>query len=71
MLKSLESAFLEEIDQTAIAQLEKWSYVDSVDKAAPLIFHLWMKEIPNVLFKEENPKQIDELLEGSRQLSMN
>jgi penicillin amidase len=66
MLKSLKSASLEEIDQKAIAQLEKWNNVDSVDKAAPLIFHLWMKEIPNVLFKEEIPKQMDELFEGKQ-----
>ncbi|GMB08195.1 penicillin acylase family protein [Thermolongibacillus altinsuensis] len=66
MLKSLQSASLEEIDQKAIAQLEKWNYVDSPDKAAPLIFHLWMKEIPHVLFKEEIPEEIDQLFEGKQ-----
>jgi penicillin amidase len=43
----------------SIVQLEKWNNAAIVDKAASLIFHLWMKEIPNILFKKEIPKQMD------------
>ena len=43
-------------------------FYDSKDEAAPLIFHLLMKEISNTLFSKEIPKDVMELFEGKSQV---
>ena len=44
-------------------------FYDSKDEAAPLIFHLLMKEISNTLFSKEIPKDVMELFEGKSQVA--
>lgn len=65
-LQALANESLKGIDKKAIEQLRQWDYVDRKDDAAPLIFHLWMKEIPNVLFKKDIPSEIEKLFEGKQ-----
>ncbi|MBB3869796.1 penicillin acylase family protein [Parageobacillus toebii] len=54
---------LSKIERKALDELRNWDYVDRKDDAAPLIFHLWMKEIPKVLFRKDIPPQVDKLFE--------
>lgn len=44
--------------------LKQWDQVDSVDAAAPLIFHKWIKQLPATLFKDQMPKDIYDLMGG-------
>jgi penicillin G amidase len=57
---------LSKIERKVLAELRNWDYVDRKDDAAPLIFHLWMKEIPKVLFRKDIPPQVDKLFEGKQ-----
>ena len=59
------------MEKEGVKQLTKWNFYDSKDDAAPLIFHLLMKEISNTLFSKEIPKDVMELFEGSHKLWMN
>ncbi|MGD7006513.1 penicillin acylase family protein [Metabacillus sp. 84] len=54
-------------EKEALAVLEEWNYEDNKDFAAPLIFHLWMKELPKHLFSEKIPKEMNELFRGKQQ----
>jgi len=44
--------------------LKEWNQVDSVDAAAPLVFHKWIKQLPVTLFSEQMPVDVYELLAG-------
>lgn len=46
--------------------LEKWNYQDNIEMGAPLIFHLWMKNIKATLF-EDIPEEMMELFGGQKQ----
>ena len=48
--------------------INKLNFYDSKDDAAPLLFHLLMKEISNTLFSKEIPKDVMELFEGKSQV---
>ena len=67
-LKELNKASLNEVEKEGVDQLTKWNFYDSKDEAAPLIFHLLMKEISNTLFSKEIPKDVMELFEGKSQV---
>ena len=67
-LKELNKASLNEVEKEGVNQLTKWNFYDSKDEAAPLIFHLLMKEISNTLFSKEIPKDVMELFEGKSQV---
>ena len=54
-LKELNKASLNEVEKE-VNQLTKWNFYDSKDEAAPLIFHLLMKEISNTLFSKKYRK---------------
>ncbi|MGM1713083.1 penicillin acylase family protein, partial [Bacillus cereus group sp. BceL180] len=56
------------VEKEGVNQLTKWNFYDSKDEAAPLIFHLLMKEISNTLFSKEIPKDVLELFEGKSQV---
>ena len=49
-------------------QLNNGILFDSKEKSAPLIFHLIMKEISNVLFEEDIPPNMNELFEGKQSI---
>jgi penicillin G amidase len=50
-----------------VEALEKWNYQDNVDIGAPLIFHLWMKNIKATLFEDEIPEEMMQLFGGQKQ----
>ena len=58
---------LRPIDRDALQLLKDWNREDSKDLGAPLVFHLWMNEISNVLFKPELNDNMMELFEGRQQ----
>jgi penicillin G amidase len=47
--------------------LEKWDYQDNVELGAPLIFHLWMKNIKATLFEDDIPEEMLQLFGGQKQ----
>jgi penicillin G amidase len=47
--------------------LEKWNYQDNIDMSAPLIFHLWMKNIKATLLEDEIPDEMMQLFGGQKQ----
>ncbi|KMK77028.1 penicillin acylase family protein [Alkalihalobacillus pseudalcaliphilus] len=53
-------------EKEALAILEEWDYMDRVKDAAPYIFNLWMREIGDVLFEEQIPKDMRDLFHGER-----
>lgn len=68
-LKGLEGASLSKVEKQALSQLETWDYEDAPNLAAPLIFHLWMKEIQTALYKDDIPEDISKLFEGRAQVT--
>ena len=68
LLKELNKASLNEVEKEGVKQLTNWNFYDSKDDAAPLLFHLLMKEISNTLFSKEIPKDVMELFEGKSQV---
>ncbi|PPA69512.1 penicillin acylase family protein [Jeotgalibacillus proteolyticus] len=56
--------FKEELDL-----LEEWNRVDDKKEAAPLLFHLWIKELPIVLFNEEMPKDVLGMFSGKNHVT--
>ena len=67
-LKELNKASLNEVEKEGVKPINKVEFYDSKDEAAPLIFHLLMKEISNTLFSKEIPKDVMELFEGKSQV---
>lgn len=67
-LKELDKVNVSDVEKQGIKELTNWDFYDSKDQAAPLIFHLWMKEISNTLFSKEIPKDVMELFEGKQQV---
>ncbi|MEN1936469.1 penicillin acylase family protein [Paenibacillus sp. 102] len=67
-LKELDKVNVSDVEKQGIKELTNWDFYDSKDQAAPLIFHLWMKEISNTLFSKEIPKDVMDLFEGKQQV---
>ena len=55
---------LRPIDRDAIQLLKQWNREDQKDMGAPLVFHFWMDEFSNVLFKPELNANMMDLFEG-------
>lgn len=64
MVTSVEKMDKENKYDDITDMLKKWDQVDSVDAAAPLVFHKWIKQLPATLFKDQMPKDIYDLLAG-------
>ncbi|MBM7586960.1 penicillin amidase [Bacillus pakistanensis] len=64
MVVEIEQESLTRVEKEAVAELKEWNFIDDKSQAAPLLFNLWMKEIPNVLFNEEIPKGMRKLFTG-------
>ncbi|MTH54804.1 penicillin acylase family protein [Bacillus mangrovi] len=56
-------------EEEALDLLRSWNYEDDPGSGAPLLFHLWMKEIPKVLYSDKIPEEMDELFEGKAQIT--
>lgn len=52
-----------------LALLEKWDQVDSKDQGAPLVFHKWIKQLPETLLADEFPKDVFEMLDGKNHIT--
>jgi penicillin G amidase len=68
LLDVLNDDSLDEMDMSALHLFSKWDFYDSKDLGAPLIFHLWMAEIGNVIFESKVPKELEGLFEGKAQI---
>ncbi|MGE8206376.1 penicillin acylase family protein [Heyndrickxia sp. NPDC080065] len=68
LLNVLNDAKLSDMEKEALNELKNWDFTDDKDKAAPLIFHLWMKEIPKILFEGTIPNKVLEIFEGKQQV---
>ncbi|WP_425509061.1 penicillin acylase family protein [Virgibacillus doumboii] len=66
-LEVLQGADLSQNEGLALDLLGKWEYKDGAELAEPLIFHKWMDEIEEVLYKDEIPKDVMELFGGKGQ----
>ncbi|MEB6549973.1 penicillin acylase family protein [Heyndrickxia sporothermodurans] len=51
----------------ALTSLQQWNYIDDKDAAAPLIFNMWMRKIPEVLFAKEISKEMLDKFGGQKQ----
>jgi len=49
--------------------LTEWNQFDHPDEAGPLLFHLWIKELPNVLFEEQVPQDVGDLFSGKNHVT--
>ncbi|MRX72445.1 penicillin acylase family protein [Bacillus lacus] len=68
-LMKLQALPLTEIEEAALRELTNWDGQDDKNSPAPLIFHLWMKQIADVLFKDSIPKKMDKLFEGKQSIT--
>ncbi|WP_083633582.1 penicillin acylase family protein [Alkalihalophilus pseudofirmus] len=59
-----ESAELRDEDQQALKLLREWDFKDHKDLGAPLIFHLWMQQISDELFKDRIDESMMELFDN-------
>ncbi|WP_391117950.1 penicillin acylase family protein [Psychrobacillus sp. L3] len=65
---------VEKLDRNAeykniITLLTDWDQVDDKDQVAPLVFHKWIKELPNVLLEDEMPEDIYDMFPGKGNIS--
>ncbi|WP_430510393.1 penicillin acylase family protein [Gottfriedia solisilvae] len=58
---------LTSIEKSALAELEKWNFVDDKDQPSPLIFQRWMTEINKALFDKQISKDMMDLF-GDRKV---
>ncbi|WP_408008721.1 penicillin acylase family protein [Pseudalkalibacillus sp. A8] len=68
LLKRLAREDFNKVENDAFALLARWNYEDSKDQGAPLIFHFWMAEISNVLFKGQINSKMMNLFDGRGQV---
>ncbi len=59
---------LTSVEKEALNVLKDWNFNDGRNESAPLLFHLWLVEIENVLFKDEIDKDMMKLFEGKSQV---
>lgn len=67
ILTKIPESNLNKIEKESLNLLKKWDYTDSKDAAAPLIFHYWMKKIPDVIFQDQISLEMRELFKGQKQ----
>ncbi|MFC7442778.1 penicillin acylase family protein [Laceyella putida] len=56
LLHQLDKAKLTATEREAVRLLEKWNHYDHADAGAPLVYHLWMEEIKQQLYRPLNKK---------------
>jgi penicillin G amidase len=69
MIGSLEAKDVEGKYGDIVKLLRDWDQVDSVDAAAPLVFHKWIKQLPIVMLKKDMPDDIYKMLPGKGHIS--
>ncbi|WP_342048436.1 penicillin acylase family protein [Bacillus sp. OTU530] len=68
LLQHIKEDELTKQEQEAISLLKKWDFTDDRNLAAPLLFHTWMQEIGDVLFKKDISEDMQRLFEGKEQV---
>lgn len=69
LLGSIEAKDIDGKYEAVIKMMRDWDQFDSADQASPLVFHKLMKQLPIVLFSEEMPEDVYELLPGKGQIT--
>lgn len=69
LMRSVRAKDTEGKYSEALEILADWDQFDSVDKAAPLIFHKWMKALPVVLLKDDMPEDVFAMIPGKGQIT--
>lgn len=67
-LEHVKKEPLTDKDKAVLAVMEGWNFTDDKDLAAPLVFHMWMRQVSNVLFKDQIPDSMKDLFEGRGQV---
>ena len=52
-----------------LAILREWDQQDTVDAAAPLIFHKWIKQLPIVMLSKDMPEDVYKMFPGKGQIT--
>lgn len=52
-----------------LAILREWDQYDTVDAAAPLIFHKWIKQLPIVMLSKDMPEDVYKMFPGKGQIT--
>ena len=52
-----------------LTMLEEWDQVDSQEQGAPLVFHKWIKQLPETLLAEEFPEDVFDMLAGKNHIT--
>ncbi|WP_370529748.1 penicillin acylase family protein [Alkalihalobacillus sp. AL-G] len=67
LLPRLYQTTMSQLEKEAFNMLGHWNYMDDKDSGAPLVFHLWMYEISDVLFEKQIDKEMMDLFDGRAQ----
>ncbi len=65
--EQLEGMELSEMQREALQLLQAWDFADRPDEGAPLVFHLWMAAISDVLFADQIDDEMMPLFKGKAQ----
>lgn len=69
MLGSVENLDTKGEYKEILSLVKQWNQVDDKEQAAPLVFHKWMKELPQTLLEEEMPEDVYSMLPGKGNIS--
>lgn len=69
MLGSLRATGADEEYGKAVKLLEEWNQEDDKDLGAPLIFHKWMRQLPQTMFWQAMPEDVYALMSGKNHIT--
>ena len=70
-LEDMINAVKDETDEydELLDMMSEWDQVDSKEQAAPLVFHKWMKQLPETLMAESFPEDVYDLMPGKNHIT--
>lgn len=68
LLPLIERDKLDPNEKKALQILKDWNHKDDKERAAPLLFNLWMQEFSNVLFEKKIDQKMMNLFDGKAQV---
>lgn len=69
MLDSLATTETGKNNDELISSMQEWTKIDEAELAQPLIFNKWMKKLPDVLFAQEIPEDVYEMMPGKANIT--
>lgn len=69
MVAGLEGTETGQEYEDLLADLRDWKQVDGKDQYEPLIFNKWIRKLPDVLFEEELPEDIYDMMPGKANIT--